>query len=96
MLERLSPYISIGGYFVLDDVEEWSGAKNAFQDFFQVDLDWLKKHRTKTCQAASVATESNGDSRTKYYRLAIEVRVMAQALESRTESLVDCKQPRKK
>ena len=80
----------------MDDVYEWSGAKNAFQDFFQVDLKWLEKHRTNMCQAASVTREENGDSRTKYYRVAIEVRAMAQALGSKTASLVDCKQPLEK
>ena len=96
MLERLSPYISTGGYFILDDVYDWSGAKNAFQDFFHVDLKLLEKNPTKTCQAASVTRDENGDSHMKYYRVAMEVRAMAQALESKTESLADCMPPSNK
>ena len=80
----------------MDDVYDWSGAKNAFQDFFHVDLKLLNKHPTKMCQAASVARDEKGDSYTKYYRVAMEVRAMAQALESKTESLADCMKPSKK
>ena len=80
----------------MDDVYDWSGAKNAFQDFFHVDLKLLNKHPTKMCQAASVARDEKGDSHTKYYRVAMEVRAMAQALESKTESLADCMPPSNK
>ena len=41
MLERLTPFLSDRGYFVLDDVYTWSGAQSAYSDYFQVNLDWL-------------------------------------------------------
>lgn len=75
----------------MDDVYDWSGAKNAFQDYFHVDLTILQERPNKTCQA-TVKQDVNGQSRTRYYRVAMEARVMAQALESRTESIVDCTQ----
>jgi Macrocin-O-methyltransferase (TylF) len=90
MLERLSPYLSSGGYFILDDVYSWSGAKNAFQDFFHVDLKILQLQTDKTCQA-TVTTTVNGKSNTRYYLVAMEIRAMAQALDSRSESIIDCK-----
>jgi asparagine synthase (glutamine-hydrolysing) len=44
MLERVQPVLSVGGYVLLDDVEAWSGAREAFGDFFDVDVHlWLNQ-----------------------------------------------------
>ena len=49
MLERISPFLSVGGYFVLDDVFHWSGAKTAFTDYFDLDVEWLQQQEPKEC-----------------------------------------------
>lgn len=76
MLERLTPHISVGGYFVLDDVYAWSGAKNAYIDFFQVDLQWLQEQPLKACWTR--ITDRTHQPRA--FRLALEVRAVAQAM----------------
>ena len=42
MLERIEPFLQPGGYFVLDDVYNFSGASTAFEDFFQIDVNALR------------------------------------------------------
>lgn len=34
-LERIEPYMSVGGAFVLDDYQDWSGCHQATDDFFE-------------------------------------------------------------
>ncbi len=69
------PYLSDGGYFVLDDVYTWSGAKTAYIDFFQVDLKWLQTLIPKK-QCWTKVTDNNG--REWYFRVALAVRAIAQ------------------
>ena len=38
VLKRVAPYLSIGGYFVLDDVYDYSGAQDAYTQTF---LTWI-------------------------------------------------------
>lgn len=75
MLERISPFLSIGGYFVLDDVFHWSGAKIAFTEYFDLDLDWLQQQESKECVRKR-------DEDGKRYLLFIRERAGAQLLGS--------------
>jgi hypothetical protein len=85
MLKRLSPYLSIGGYFVLDDVYDYSGARDAYSDFFDVDYKWLQGQKAKEC-----FTTRNG----KHYRVKLDKRGLAQVLAKDDPSLPRCvKQP---
>lgn len=78
--------MSDGGYLVLDDVYEWSGAKNAFIDFFQVDLEWLQSlNSEKHCW--TTVTEKTGTKR--YFRVALTVRAIAQVYSSMSDLLKD-------
>jgi hypothetical protein len=71
MLKRLAPYLSIGGCFVLDDVYDYSGAQDAYSDFFDVDCNWLKGQESKEC-----FTAKNG----KHHRVKLDQRGLAQVL----------------
>jgi hypothetical protein len=96
MLERISPFLSKGGYFVLDDVYQWSGAKNAYIDYFQVDLNWLQEQQqqTATTSTATATTPKKPscwtmvkDKKTgveRYYRLVLDLRATAQAISAAT------------
>lgn len=81
MLQRLSPHLVDGGYFVLDDVYQWSGAKNAFQDFFEFDLVWLDQQANKKC--LSLVND-------RMFLVALEIRATAQALKPNL-GIVSCK-----
>lgn len=81
MLQRLSPHLVEGGYFVLDDVYQWSGAKNAFQDFFDFDLVWLDEQANKKCLSLV---------KDRMFLVALEIRATAQALKSNI-GIVSCK-----
>jgi hypothetical protein len=82
MLQRMSPHLVEGGYFVLDDVYNWSGAKNAFQDFFAFDLKWLEEQANKQC-VSSVHQ--------RMFLVALEARATARALGSNPQNVVACK-----
>jgi hypothetical protein len=87
MLKRISPNLSVGGYFILDDVLAWSGATKAYIDFFDVDLDWLQKRSEKKC-----FTTRDG----KNYRVFLEQKAGAQVLAEDDSRLVRCvKKPTK-
>ncbi len=90
MLERLSPHLSDGGYFVLDDVYMWSGAKAAYIDFFQVDLEWLQTLIPKK-ECWTTVTCTNGKER--YFRLALEIRAIAQVVSATNDSMPKCIAP---
>lgn len=92
MLERLTPYLSESGYFVLDDVYTWSGAQSAYSDYFQVNLEWLKISNPEK-QCWTVVTLKNHPSQQqqqkqqqqqqqilqqRYFRVALNVRAIAQ------------------
>jgi hypothetical protein len=81
ILKRVAPYLSIGGYFVLDDVYDYSGARDAYSDFFDVDYKWLKGQESKEC-----FTTKNG----KHYRLKLGKRGLAQVLAKDDPSLPRC------
>jgi hypothetical protein len=81
MLERIAPYLSIGGYFVLDDVFAWSGARDAFSDFFGVDVEWLKQQPNKSCYAEKAG---------KPFKVFLVERASAQVLASKHPSLIPC------
>lgn len=34
---------------MLDDVFDWSGAKTAFTDYFDLDVEWLQQQEPKEC-----------------------------------------------
>jgi hypothetical protein len=92
MLKRITPFLSEGGYFVLDDVYFWSGAKNAFIDYFNVNLEWLDTQRNKEC----VSTVGNAfDQSHAVFRIKKDIRVVAQRLPSKYASkdaaLSECK-----
>ena len=77
MLQRISPHLSIGGYFVLDDAYNWSGAKNAYLDYFGVRFEWLEQYRDHG-GCWTVVTYPEGKK--GYFRLMLDVRVFAQAI----------------
>jgi hypothetical protein len=81
MLKRLAPCLSIGGHFVLDDVCDCSGARDACSDFFDVDCKWLKGQESKECVAAK-----NG----KHCRVKLDQRGLAQVLAKDDPSLPRC------
>lgn len=78
MLERLSPHLSKGGYFVLDDVYQWSGSKNAYVDFFGVNFDWLQNENLEQ-ECWTVVTFPDGKK--SYFRLILDVRAIAQVID---------------
>jgi hypothetical protein len=81
MLDRISPYLSVGGYFVLDDVFDWSGARAAFSDFFGVNVEWLQHQPQKSCY-----TETAG----KHFRVFLAEKASAQVLPSKDSSITPC------
>jgi hypothetical protein len=77
MLQRISPHLSTGGYFVLDDVYQWSGAKNAYLDYFGVKYEWLEQY---VDQAGCWTVVRYPDGTQGYFRLMLDVRAFAQAI----------------
>ena len=96
MLERLTPFLSDHGYFVLDDVYTWSGAQSAYCDYFQVNLEWLKTVPPEKECWTTVTMKTNPPNQGKhlkqeqssqqpqqrYFRVALKVRAVAQVFSS--------------
>lgn len=81
VLKRISPHLSVGGYFILDDVFSWSGATKAYSDFFDVDLNWLQKQEGKKCYTTVGA---------KKYLVFLEKKAGAQVLDHDDLSIPRC------
>ena len=85
MLERIHPVLSIGGYFVLDDVQEWSGARDAFRDFFDVDVNsWMTQSAPfrKDMNRPKCLVEHKGI----FYSLELRERVVVTKLDPTVQS----------
>jgi Macrocin-O-methyltransferase (TylF) len=86
MLERVQPVLSVGGYVLLDDVEAWSGAREAFGDFFDVDVDlWLNQSfafKRKQDSRPKCLAENSGN----LYALELWLRVLVKKLDPTEES----------
>jgi len=79
MLERVHPFISIGGYMVLDDVEHFSGSRKALEDFFNFDVDlWLDQ--VKTFRANGDRSKCRAQHEGISYSLELRSRVVAKKM----------------
>lgn len=84
VLERVHPVLSEGGYIVLDDVEHYSGARDALGDFFNMDVaQWLKSAKSKntkntdnTIDSANCLVQRDGIK----YSMEFRVRVIAKKI----------------
>jgi hypothetical protein len=77
----------------LDDVYYWSGAKNAYADYFLVRYEWLE-NLEQGCW--TVVTCADGSKR--YFRLMLGVRATAQAIDPVSNTSVSfprCSEPPK-
>ena len=61
----------------MDDVYQWSGAKNAYLDYFGVKYEWLEQY---VDQAGCWTVVTYPDGTQGYFRLMLDVRAFAQAL----------------
>jgi len=77
MLERLAPHISIGGYFVLDDAYIWSGARDAYVDFFSVKYEWVEAVKEEGC----TTTVTYSDGTVLHFLLKFDARAYAKAID---------------
>jgi O-methyltransferase len=50
-LDALWPYVSHGGYVVVDDYGDWVGARRAVREFLEKHEDWTSFHRKGVTQA---------------------------------------------
>jgi Macrocin-O-methyltransferase (TylF) len=86
MLKRLTPHLSVGGYIVLDDAYSWSGARDAYIDFFNINAKWLTAGKTKNIECHRVIKVDDKDI---HFRVFLSVRVGAKVVES-SEGLDEC------
>ena len=73
----------------MDDVYQWSGAKNAYLDYFGVKYEWLEQY---VDQAGCWTVVTYPDGSQGYFRLMLDVRAFAQAiapLDSETSTTED-------
>lgn len=77
MLRRLAPFFSVGAYVVLDDAFTYSGARQAFVDFFQIEWEATLSADSE-CWTTSMDHATDGY---KKYRIILKHRAMAQVLD---------------
>lgn len=81
-LERIIPWLSAnGGILTLDDVQHYSGAKRAFEDYFRVSTEWLlQNYEGKPAGCLVFTRDSKRYALFKTERFGVRVAVKEQTL----------------